>query len=89
FSALARIRRSLSNYIQQASSAWETKGKAPYASVSSPTMQAAPQMTTSSAPQVITDNQGVKKIIIDDTVPEKKSAAPAPKKKPVTLSNLE
>jgi hypothetical protein len=89
FSALARIRRSLSTYIQQASSAWETKGKAPYAAVASPTMQAAPQVNPSSTPQVITDNQGVKKIIIDDTVPEKKSAAPAPKKKPVTLSNLE
>jgi len=89
FSALARIRRSLSTYIQQASSAWETKGKAPYAAIASPTMQGAPQVSPSSTPQVITDNQGVKKIIIDDTVPEKKSAAPAPKKKPVTLSNLE
>jgi hypothetical protein len=89
FSALARIRRSLSTYIQQASSAWETKGKAPYAAIASPTMQGAPQVSPSSTPQVITDNQGIKKIIIDDTVPEKKSAAPAPKKKPVTLSNLE
>jgi hypothetical protein len=37
---------------------------------------------------VITD-QGVKKIIVDDTVPEKKPATPPAKKKPVTISNLE
>ncbi|HEX4605168.1 MAG TPA: hypothetical protein VH724_14300 [Candidatus Angelobacter sp.] len=101
FSALARIRRSLSNYIQQASSTLETKGRAPYALVAPqplPTaaqQSAAPRQITAASspqairPQVITDNQGVKKIIIDDTIPEKKSAAPAPKKKPVTLSNLE
>lgn len=87
FSALARIRRSLAGYIQQSAASLETKGKMPYAAFSSPTTQA-PQMTSSSAPQVITDNQGVKKIIIDDTVPEKKQP-PTPKKKPVTLSNLE
>jgi hypothetical protein len=90
FSALTRIRRSLSEYIQQASSSWESKGKMPYAAVSTPTMQSSPQMaSTSSSPQVITDNQGVKKIIIDDTIPEKKLPAPAAKKKPQTLSNLE
>lgn len=89
FSALTRVRRSLSAYIQQASSAWETKGKMPYAAVSSPTTQPAPQMSAPSSSTVITD-QGVKKIIVDDTVPEKKPAAPpAAKKKPVTLSNLE
>jgi hypothetical protein len=91
FSALARVRRALSAYIQQASSAWESKGKAPYASVSAPALQSSPRETTSSsssAPQVVTDNQGVKKIIVDDTVPEKKPAT-AVKKKPATLSNLE
>jgi hypothetical protein len=40
----------------------------------------------SSAPQIVND-QGVKKIIIDDTIPEKKPA-PAAKKKPETFSNL-
>ncbi|MBZ5509297.1 MAG: hypothetical protein LAO78_27885 [Acidobacteriia bacterium] len=87
FSALARIRRSLAGYIQQSASSLETKGKMPYTAFSAPTAQPQ-QMTSSSAPQVITDNQGVKKIIIDDTVPEKKQA-PAARKKPTTLSNLE
>jgi len=92
YTALTRVRRSLSAYIQQASAAWETKGKTPYAALTVPSAQPAPQKPSSSAQasstQVVTD-QGVKKIIVDDTVPEKKQAAPAPKKKPVTLSNLE
>jgi hypothetical protein len=88
FSALARIRRSLAAYIQQSAASLETKGRMPYTALASPTVQARPVTSSSAAPQVITDNQGVKKIIIDDTVPEKKQA-PAPKKKPVTLSNLE
>jgi len=123
YSALARVRRSLSGYIQQASAQWENHGRAPSAAVSAPPVQqafqqqnqqqtqAAPRMQqtyqqqnqqpvqraaassqppssqpASSATQIITD-QGVKKIIIDDTIPEKKTA-PAAKKKPVTLSNL-
>jgi len=45
-------------------------------------MQSAPQMTSSSL-QVVTDNQGVKKIIVDDTIPEKKPAT-AVKRKPAT-----
>ncbi|MGC2696083.1 MAG: hypothetical protein WA738_09845 [Candidatus Angelobacter sp.] len=89
FSALTRVRRSLSNYIQQASSAWETRGKAPVAAFSAPAPQPSPRTTQSaSATQVVTD-QGVKKIIVDDTIPEKKPAAPVAKKKPVTLTNLE
>jgi hypothetical protein len=90
FSALTRVRRSLSAYIQQASSTWESKGKMPYAAVSTPTMQPPPQqqMSSPSSSTVITD-QGVKKIIVDDTVPEKKPATPPAKKKPVTISNLE
>lgn len=89
FSALARVRRSLSNYIQQTSSAWESKGRAPYAAAATaPAMQPARQVTAPAAPQVITDNQGVKKIIVDDTVPEKRPATVV-KKKPTTLSNLE
>src|SRR4029077_16514327 len=90
FSALTRVRRSLSAYIQQAAFALETKGKAPYAALSTPSVQSAPQRAaaSASAPQIVTD-QGVKKIIVDDTIPEKKPAATPAKKKPVTLTNLE
>ena len=102
YSALTRIRRSLSAYIQQASASWENHGKAPYAALSAPPVQQSQRMTTSSpqsaaarpatassanqssSTQIVND-QGVKKIIIDDTIPEKK---PAPKKKPETFSNL-
>src|SRR5579859_733069 len=96
YSALTRIRRSLSAYIQQASASWETHGKAPYAALSAPPVQQSQRMTPSSqsaasrpaaqssSTQIVND-QGVKKIIIDDTIPEKK---PAPKKKPETFSNL-
>jgi hypothetical protein len=88
FSALTRVRRSLSAYIQQAASAWETKGKAPYSALATPSVQPAPQRAASASPQIVND-QGVKKIIVDDTIPEKKPAAPPAKKKPVTLTNLE
>jgi len=94
---LTRIRRSLSGYIQQASASWENHGKAPSVALSAPpappsqrvtpsSSQSARPANQSSSTQVVND-QGVKKIIVDDTVPEKK-AAPAPKKKPETFSNL-
>src|SRR6185437_13360654 len=105
YSALTKVRRSLSAYIQQASAQWENHGKAPYAAVSAPPVQQSraqqprvqqsfqqqqPQQQAASQPatttQVITD-QGVKKIIIDDTIPEKKTP-PTAKKKPETFSNL-
>jgi hypothetical protein len=95
YSALTRIRRSLSAYIQQASASWENHGKAPYAALSAPPVQQSQRMTSqpaarpaaqSSSTQIVND-QGVKKIIVDDTVPEKKPA-PAAKKKPETFSNL-
>jgi hypothetical protein len=143
YSALARVRRALSAYVQQAS-AQVDRGKTPYAAVAPPPVQqyqqqpaprvqqsfqqqyqppqqqqyqqpvqqqyqpsaqqqyqqpltyqqqqpvssqpASSQPASSQPTQIVTD-QGVKKIIIDDTIPEKKSA-PAAKKKPVTLSNL-
>ena len=109
YSALTKVRRSLSAYVQQAS-AQVDRGKTPYAAVAPPPVQQsfqqqnqqpvqraaassqppssqlASSQPASSATQIITD-QGVKKIIIDDTIPEKKTA-PAAKKKPVTLSNL-
>ena len=94
YSALTRIRRSLSTYIQQASASWENHGKAPYAALSASPAQQSPRTTsaaarpaTSSSTQIVND-QGVKKIIVDDTIPEKKPA-PAPKKKPETFSNLD
>ena len=86
YSALTRIRRSLSAYIQQASASWENHGKAPYAALSTPPAQQSPRAAQSSGPRIVND-QGVKKIIVDDTVPEKKPA-PAAKKKPETFSNL-
>jgi hypothetical protein len=95
YSALTRIRRSLSAYIQQASASWENHGKAPYAALSAPPVQQSQRTTSSSAARPaaqssstqIVNDQGVKKIIIDDTIPEKKPA-PAPKKKTETFSNL-
>jgi hypothetical protein len=103
YSALARVRRSLSAYIQQASTQWENHGKAPYAAMSAPPVQqpvqpqyqrqpqtqsrVQPQQQPASQPTQIITDQGVKKIIIDDTIPEKQTP-PAAKKKPVTLSNL-
>jgi hypothetical protein len=100
YTALAKVRRSLSAYIQEASAQWETHGKAPYASLSAPAaqrqgFQSQNQQRTQSRPQQqaaapatqVVDDQGVKKIIIDDTIPEKKTPPPA-KKKPETFSNL-
>jgi hypothetical protein len=108
YAALAKVRRSISAYIQQATAQWENHGKAPYAALSAPpvqqpvqrmqqpaqqprtqqSFQQQPQQQPAPAPatQVVTD-QGVKKIIIDDTIPEKKTP-PAAKKKPETFSNL-
>src|SRR5260221_1633657 len=87
YSALTRIRRSLSSYIQQASASWENHGKPPYAALSAPPVQQSQRVTPSaqsaaarpanqssanqSSTQIVND-QGVKKIIIDDTIPEKK-----------------
>ena len=103
YTALARVRRSLSAYIQEASAQWENHGKAPYAALSAPpaqprqgaprTQQARvqqPQQKAAAPATQVVDDQGVKKIIVDDTIPEKKTPPPAPaaKKKPETFSNL-
>jgi hypothetical protein len=90
YAAMVRIRRSLSNYIQQASAGVDSR-RTSYASVSTPSAQPvqrhAASAPASSGTQVVMD-QGVKKIIVDDTVPEKSSSAT--KKKPATtLTNLE
>jgi len=108
YSALTKVRRSLSTYIQQASAQWENHGKAPYAALSAPPaqqqpaprqqqavqqprvqqsfQQQPPQQPAASQPTQVVTDEGVKKIIIDDTIPEKKTP-PAAKKKPETLSN--
>jgi hypothetical protein len=93
YTALAKVRRSLSAYIQDASAQWENHGKAPYAALSAPPAQrqrtqqrAAATSQKAPATQVV-DDQGVKKIIVDDTIPEKKTPPPT-KKKPETFSNL-
>jgi hypothetical protein len=108
YSALTKIRRSLSAYIQEASAQWETHGKAPSVALSAPPaqqrqgFQSQNQQRTQSSQQQnqqraaasqpapatqVVDDQGVKKIIVDDTIPEKKTP-PAAKKKPETFSNL-
>jgi hypothetical protein len=97
YTALAKVRRSLSAYIQEASAQWENHGKAPSAALSAPPaqprqqaqrMQARTQQQKAAAPATqVVDDGGVKKIIVDDTIPEKK-APPAAKKKPETFSNL-
>src|SRR6185437_169220 len=103
YTALAKVRRSLSAYIQEASAQWETHGKAPSVALSAPPAQQRPrtqsraqqrtqqtrvQQQAAAAPATqVVNDGGVKKIIIDDTVPEKKTA-PAAKKKPETFSNL-
>jgi hypothetical protein len=93
YSALTHVRRSLANYIQQSAANWENRGKLPSVSFSTPSAPAsahhATQASASNSPQIVNEG-GVKKIIVDDTVPEKGTpATPAPKKKPVTLTNLE
>ena len=101
YAALTKVRRSLSAYIQEASAQWETHGKAPSAALSAPpaqqqgfqrqtaqrTQQARVQQQAAAPATQVVNDQGVKKIIVDDTIPEKK-AAPAAKKKPETFSNL-
>jgi hypothetical protein len=97
YTALAKVRRSLSAYIQEASAQWETHGKAPSVALSAPPTQQRPRtQSRSQKPQQqaattqVVDDGGVKKIVVDDTIPEKKTPPPAPaaKKKPETFSNL-
>lgn len=96
YTALAKVRRSLSAYIQEASAQWETHGKAPSVALSAPPAQPRPRtQSRSQKPQQaattqVVDDGGVKKIVVDDTIPEKKTPPPAPaaKKKPETFSNL-
>jgi hypothetical protein len=93
YSAMARVRRALSNYIQQSSANMETRSvRTTYSATAAPAAQPARKVTAAAAPpagpQIVMD-QGVKKIIVDDTQPEKTVAAPAKKKAATTLTNLE
>ena len=94
YTALAKVRRSLSAYIQEASAQWETHGKAPSVALSAPPAQQRPRTQSraqkpqqQAATTQVVDDGGVKKIVVDDTIPEKKTPPPA-KKKPETFSNL-
>ena len=49
YSALTKVRRSLSAYIQQASAQWENHGKAPYAALTEPPVQRSFQSAAASA----------------------------------------
>ncbi|MGZ4829032.1 MAG: hypothetical protein ACXV78_05255, partial [Candidatus Angelobacter sp.] len=51
YSALARVRRSLSAYIQEASAQWETHGRAPYAALSAPPAQQQQSFQRQTAPR--------------------------------------
>jgi hypothetical protein len=77
YNALVRLRREFSSYIQTASVSLETKGKLPaYTATGS-----------SHGAQTVTGPGGVKRIVVDDTVPEKKpAAAPVHKKKPAAAA---
>jgi hypothetical protein len=94
YTALAKVRRSLSAYIQEASAQWENHGKAPSVALSAPPAQQRPRTQSraqkpqqQAATTQVVDDGGVKKIVVDDTIPEKKTP-PAAKKKPETFSNL-
>jgi len=94
YTALAKVRRSLSAYIQEASAQWETHGKAPSVALAAPPAQQRPRTQSraqkpqqQAATTQVVDDGGVKKIVVDDTIPEKKTPPPA-KKKPETFSNL-
>lgn len=91
YTALTRVRRALSSYIQQTAAAWESHGRTA-AFVTPPALYGSRPASPSSTMQIV-DDQGVKKIIVDDTVPEKKQApaAAASKKKTaaVTLTNMD
>jgi hypothetical protein len=61
YSALARVRRSLSGYIQQASAQWENHGRAPSAAVSAPPVQQSFQQQNQQQTQPRTQQQPVQR----------------------------
>jgi hypothetical protein len=104
YTALAKVRRSLSAYIQEASAQWETHGKAPYAALSalpaqqqSYQRQGAPRtqqahaqqpQQKAAAPATQVVDDQGVKKIIVDDTVPEKKTPPAAKKKPETFSNL-
>ncbi len=81
YNALIRLRREFSNYIQAGTVALETKGKLPAYTGSTSSGR------SGSGSQTVTGPGGVKRIIVDDAIPEKKPAAtPVQKKKPAAAA---
>ena len=104
YTALAKVRRSLSAYIQEASAQWENHGKAPSVALSAlPAQQQSYQRQTSPRTQQARVQQPQQKAaapatqVVDDQGVKKiivddtipeKKTPPAAKKKPETFSNL-
>jgi len=104
YAALAKVRRSLSAYIQDASAQWENHGKAPSAALSAPPVQQQYQQTAPRAQKTAQQTRAQQqqaaapatqvvddqgvKKIVVDDTIPEKKAPPAAKKKPETFSNL-
>jgi hypothetical protein len=104
YTALAKVRRALSAYIQEASAQWENHGKAPYSALSAPTAQRQgvqsqnqqrTQQRAAASPQAPATSQATQvvddqgvKKIIIDDTIPEKKTPPPAKKKPETFSNL-
>jgi hypothetical protein len=79
YNALIRLRREFSSYIQTAAVSMETKGRMPAYTATSTGSK------SGSGSHVITGSDGVKRIVVDDTIPEKKQKSVQPAK-PATKS---
>jgi len=104
YAALAKVRRSISAYIQQATAQWENHGKAPNVAFSAPPAQqqgfqsqnqprtqqtrAQQQQQQTAAPATQVVDDQGVKKIVVDDTIPEKKAPPATKKKPETFSNL-
>jgi hypothetical protein len=104
YTALAKVRRSLSAYIQEASAQWENHGKAPSVALSAPPAQrqTAPRVQQTAqqpraqqqpqqqaaAPATQVVDDQGVKKIIVDDTIPEKKTSPPAKKKPETFSNL-
>jgi hypothetical protein len=104
YAALAKVRRSISAYIQQATAQWENHGKAPNVAFSAPPAQqqgfqsqnqprtqqtrAQQQQQQTAAPATQVVDDQGVKKIVVDDTIPEKKAPPAAKKKPETFSNL-
>jgi len=104
YASLAKVRRWISAYIQQATAQWENHGKPPYAALSAPPVQqqgfqsqnqprtqlprAQQQQQQTAAPATQVVDDQGVKKIVVDDTIPEKKAPPAAKKKPETFSNL-